>query len=225
VLPLFLGYVRDHSAFQIGLIMTVTGAAQLLSAPLATLAERRWPAVWVAGFGFALFTAGLACNAFETPRSDAGALFLPQVLRGAAVLFCLLPVTTVALEAQLAERLAHASALLNLTRNLGGAIGIALVDTVITVRPPAIGAQLAAKLLAGDRATALFVGLPAGLFHGIALHPSRAESRFARPLIERASATIAFNEAWLVLAAIMAIAFVLLPLVARPNRPSPSSGR
>ena len=213
VLPLFLGFVRHHSPLEIGIIMTVTGVAQLVAAPFAALAEKRFPATFVAGVGFALFTAGLAMNGFETPRSDAAELFWPQVLRGTSLLFCLLPLTTVALEGHDPRRLTHASALLNLMRNLGGALGIASVDTLINVRPRQIGEALAHKLLAGDRATARFVGLPLGRFHGIPIHPTHAETALARPLVERAAATAAFNEAWLLLAVVTAIAFLLLPLL------------
>jgi MFS transporter, DHA2 family, multidrug resistance protein len=218
VLPLFLGFVRRHSSLEIGIIMTVTGIAQLLSAPVAAWAEKHWPTIAVAGFGFALFTAGLLTNAFETPRSDAPQLFWPQVLRGAALLFCMLPLTTTALAMHGPEQLSHASALLNLMRNLGGALGIASVDTLINVRPAEIGKEIAARLLAGDRATAQFVGLPLGRFHGVPVHVTHAQEQLARPLVERAAATMAFNEAWLLLAVLMAAAFVLLPMLRSGDR-------
>lgn len=218
VLPLFLGFVRRHGPLEIGLVMTVTGAAQLLCAPLATFAERRWPAAWVAGFGFVLFTAGLTMNGFQTPRTDAAGLFWPQVLRGASLLLCLMPITTIALEEHASEQLAHASALLNLMRNLGGAIGIALVDTLINMRPPVVGEHIGRQLLAGDRATAIFVGLPAAMFRGVPLHPTHAQQELARPLVERAAATVAFNEAWLLLAALMLVSFALLPFLRRPSK-------
>jgi len=218
VLPLFLGFVRRHTSLEIGIIMTVTGVAQLLSAPVAAWAEKHKPAIVVAAVGFALFTAGLATNAFETPRTDAAGLFWPQVLRGAALLFCMLPLTTAALEMHGPEQLSHASALLNLMRNLGGALGIASVDTLINVRPARIGTEIAARLLAGDRATAQFVGLPLGRFHGVPVHVTHAQEQLARPLIERAAATSAFNEAWLLLAVLMCAALLLLPLLRSGDR-------
>lgn len=219
VLPLFLGFVRGHSPLEIGSIMTVTGIAQLVAAPLATLAEKRLPPTWVAGFGFALFAAGSFVNAGETPRSDFSDLLVPQILRGASVLFCILPITTVALESQPAAQLANASGLLNLMRNVGGAIGIGLVDTVVNVRPASVAARLAADLSAGSRRTAEYVGLPTSLFNGHALaHPDPAQVAFARPLVERAAATIAFNEAWALLGALMLASLVALPFLRREER-------
>ncbi|MDB5042674.1 MAG: transporter [Candidatus Eremiobacteraeota bacterium] len=221
VLPLFLGFVRRHSSLEIGLIMTVMGATQLIAAPLATLASKRFSAAWLTAVGLALFGAGLVLNAFSTPESDAAALFWPQVLRGAAAMFCILPLTTAALDPQPQGQLANASALLNLMRNLGGAIGIGIVDTVINVRPPAIASHLTTMLLAGNRDAAAFVGLPTSLFRGTPLHGvGPAQLAFARPLVERAALTVAFNEAWLILGGLTIAALAITPLL-RQNAPPP----
>ncbi|MGH7715995.1 MAG: DHA2 family efflux MFS transporter permease subunit, partial [Vulcanimicrobiaceae bacterium] len=91
VLPLFLGFVRFHTPLEIGEIMTVMGVAQLVAAPLATLADRRLPARWVVAIGFGLLAAGAFANAFETPTTDFAGLLVPQILRGAALLFCIVP--------------------------------------------------------------------------------------------------------------------------------------
>jgi DHA2 family multidrug resistance protein len=192
------------------------GAAQMLSAPFAAYAERRFSCVWVTALGFALFAAGLLLNSFETPATDAPELFLPQVLRGLAVLLCLIPVTNAALMGHDPVHLPQASALVNLVRNLGGAIGISIVDTLINLRPPALGHAIAAKLMAGDRATAAFVGLPLDRFNGTSLGSvTNGDQDFARPMVERAAATIAFNEAWTLLGVTMLIAICLIPLLKR----------
>src|SRR5262249_41392979 len=41
LVPVFLAFVRHHSAFEIGQTMVVMGAAQLVMAPLAVVVERR----------------------------------------------------------------------------------------------------------------------------------------------------------------------------------------
>jgi DHA2 family multidrug resistance protein len=216
LLPLFLGFVRYHTPLEIGIIMTVTGVAQLVAAPVATLADRRVPATAVAAFGFGLFAVGAFANAFETPRSDFSDLIVPQVLRGAAVLFCILPITNVALDAQPSAQLANASGLLNLMRNIGGAIGIGLVDTIVNVRPSAIASQLISDLKQGSHRVADFVGLPVDLVAGqtiATMDPS--DLAFVRPVITRAAATTAFNEGWIVLGALMVLSLVVLPLLHR----------
>lgn len=218
LLPLFLGFVRSHDSLEIGLIMTAMGAAQLATAPFAAYADARWQPARVAAIGMILFAAGMIWNGFETPRSDSHDLFWPQILRGCGVLLVMLPLTRVALAAQPLGRLADASAMVNLCRNLGGAIGIAVVDTISTDRAPRLGAGLAARLQDGDRDAARFVGLPLERFHGTPLGPiSAADRAFVKPLIDHAAATLAFNEAWLILGAVLCLALTLIPRL-RANR-------
>jgi DHA2 family multidrug resistance protein len=57
-----------------------------------------------------------------------------------------------------------ASRLFDLMRNLGGAIGLALIDTVIYGRLLFLGAAIRDRLQAGDFATAKSVGLPLDIF-------------------------------------------------------------
>lgn len=206
LMPVFLGLVRLHSAFEIGQVMLVTGVAQLLTAPIAVRVERRCDPRLLSAFGFALFGVGLGLSYFQTWETDFDQMLWPQVIRGVAIMFCLLPPTRLALGHLAGERVPNASGLFNLMRNLGGAIGIALIDTVIWVRAPIHVDRMVEKLLAGDAATALFVGLPIDRFTGKPLGPIDAETQeFVRPLVERAGLVSAINEAWAMMALAMAI--------------------
>src|SRR5262249_48697897 len=140
-------------------------------APLAASAERRFDRRLLAALGYTLFAAGLLANGTATYQTDFWGLFWPQVLRGAGVMLCLLPTTTIALALHAGDSLANASALFNVMRNLGGAIGISLVDTTLERRPPVHVSDIVARLQAGDRATALLVGLPPDKFNGTPLPP------------------------------------------------------
>ena len=160
LLPLFLGLVRGLGPIEIGTIMIVTGGAQLLIAPLATYAETRVDARAMTLLGYGLFAAGLFANAVATPAWDFDQLFWPQVLRGAAVMICLLPVTRLALGQLPPQQIAQGSAVFNLMRNIGGAVGLALIDTVIENRPAHHVDHIIERLQVGDREMASFVGLP-----------------------------------------------------------------
>ena len=134
MLALFLGLVRGHTPLEIGEIMMVSGAAQLVMAPVAALLEMRMNPRLLTAIGFVLFGLGFLTNGFVTPQSDFCGLFWPQILRGVAVMLCILPATRLALEGWAAKDVPDASGLFNLTRNLGGAIGIALIDTLVQTR-------------------------------------------------------------------------------------------
>ena len=212
LMPVFLAFVRGHNALEIGLIMLVTGVAQLAIAPAAVGLERRIDVRLLTAAGFALFAIGLGLSAFQTPQTDNDGMFWPQVIRGAAIMLCLLPPTRLALGALNASQVPDASGLFNLMRNLGGAIGLALIDTVIYSRAPTHGAEIGQKLLEGDVATAKFVGIPLDLFTAQRFGPLDATSQMLlKPLIEKAALTVAINDAWAVIAILTAMALIALP--------------
>ena len=202
LMPVFLAYVGQHDAFEIGQVMLVTGAAQLVAAPIVVWLERRIDARWLSLFGFALFAVGLSMSVSDTPRSDYDEMFWPQIVRGVAIMFCLLPPTRIALGHLSLDQVPDASALFNLMRNLGGAIGLALIDTLIFGRAPGHGAALGAKLMNRDETAFKFVGLPRPLDSTII---TQEMQDMARPAVERAALTIAVTEAWLLIAGLTAI--------------------
>jgi DHA2 family multidrug resistance protein len=214
LLPLFLGLVREHTPLEIGEIMIVCGVAQLAIAPLAAAAERRIDARLLTAAGYALFAAGLLTNGLATYETDFNGLFWPQILRGAGMMLCLLPTTAIALGTRSGDMLANASALFNLMRNLGGAIGISLVDTILERRPPVHVAELVTRLQAGDPGAALIVGLPVDKFHGVAMAPvDQATKEAVATMVERAALVMSFNEAWLVFGLLFVVAALATPLI------------
>jgi len=218
LLSLFLGVVRGHAPLAVGEVLIVFGGAQLLTAPFAAWAETRLDGRLLSALGFGLFGAGLIANGFTTITSDFDALFWPQVLRGLAVMFCLLPATRLALDCWPQAEVAEASGLFNLMRNLGGAIGIAAIDTVLTERMPGHVADLVARLQAGDPAAAALAGLPVRLFHNRPMGPvDPVVKALIEPMVQRAALTQACNEAWWLLGGLFLLALLLLPLM-RPQR-------
>ena len=99
LMPVFLAFVRGHDAFEIGTIMLVTGVAQLVTAPFAAFLESRIGARPLTAAGFALFALGLGLSYFQPRTADFEEMFWPQILRGVAIMFCLLPPTRIALGA------------------------------------------------------------------------------------------------------------------------------
>ncbi|MGY3694239.1 DHA2 family multidrug resistance protein [Bradyrhizobium sp. USDA 3240] len=220
LMPVFLGFVRRHDAFEIGTIMLVTGVAQLIAAPLAAILESRIGELLLTATGFALFALGLGLSAFQPRTADFGEMLWPQIMRGVAIMFCLLPPTRIALGTLPEAEVADASGLFNLMRNLGGAIGIALIDTILYGRSPIFGEDFRARLLTGDLNAAQAIGLdPMLLINRPPGPPDDATVAFIRPLVERASLALSVNEAWAMLACV-AIVGLLLVLLARDRMPA-----
>lgn len=220
LLPVYLGLVRDYGPLAIGEIMMVTGAAQLAMAPVATFLERRVDARLLIAAGYALLATGLVGNGFMTVATDFWGLFWQQLVRGGAVMLCLLPSTALALSGLDHARVPNASGLFNLMRNLGGAIGLALIDTVLEQRTPIHIASLVMRLQAGDASAARLVGLPTERFTGAPIGEVDAATRaLVAPLVERAGLVAAFNDAWLLIGGLTALSLLLL-LWRAPSRAS-----
>ena len=216
MMPVFLAYVRGHDALEIGMIMLVTGIAQLATAPVAVALERRWDARLLTAGGFALFGIGLGLSAFQTPQTDFAGMFWPQVIRGVAIMFCLLPPTRLALGHLAPAAVPDASGLFNLMRNLGGAIGLALIDSVIYGRAPVHATAIVHRLMAGDVATAKFVGIPLRLFLDRPAGPLDPITQdILTPMVERAAYTQAVNDAWAVVAVLTLAVLLSVPFARR----------
>jgi DHA2 family multidrug resistance protein len=218
LMPVFLAFVREHGALRIGEIMLVTGIAQLVSAPVAVALERRVEARLLTGLGFAVFGIGLAASAFQTVETDFREMFWPQLLRGGAIMFCLLPPTRLALGHLPPDLVPDASGLFNLMRNLGGAIGIALIDTVLYGRAPIHAEQLVARLQSGDADTAASIGIPPELLADRPAEIDAETEALVRPLVEKAAFTEAVDEAWALVATFALLGVVAIILTARLTR-------
>ncbi|WP_254605253.1 DHA2 family efflux MFS transporter permease subunit [Sphingomonas bacterium] len=211
LMPVFLILVRGHNALDTGRVMLVTGVAQLLAAPVAVVLEKRIEPRTLSLFGFTLFGVGLLMSGHATPDTDYPGMFAGQAVRGAAVMFCLLPPTRLALGHLPLAAVPNASGLFNVTRNLGGAIGLALIDTIMFGRTPIWGRWIVQRLLAGDVSVARAVGIPIDDFLAARGQPIDADTReLLRPMVEKLALVHAMNEAWLAVAAITIVAGVAI---------------
>ncbi len=134
LLPLYLARVRGLNSLQIGEIMFVTGLVQFLAAPIAGNLARRVDPRPVLAFGFALLAASTWSMTHLTMDWQFNELLWPQVMRGAALMFCIVPINVIALGTLPPQELKNASGLYNLTRNLGGAFGLAAINTAMIDR-------------------------------------------------------------------------------------------
>jgi DHA2 family multidrug resistance protein len=226
LMPVFFSYFRHHYAFEFGTIMLVTGVSQLVTAPIAGALESRLDPRLLSAAGFALFALGLGCSAMQSRVADFDEMFWPQVLRGVAIMFCLLPPTRLALGALTEAEVPDASGLFNLMRNLGGAIGIALIDTILYGRTGGHAEALRDRLIAGDITAARAIGLDLNLFRHRPPGASDATvETYLRPMVEKAAFAISTNEAWALLAIAALLGLLLVPFAGQPPRNSDADVR
>ncbi len=113
-----------------------------------------------------------------------------------------------ALETLPHKQVPDASGLFNMMRNLGGAVGIALIDTVLYGRTSGHAEAIRQRLIAGDITTAKAIGLDR--------LPSDLST--AASTIEQAAFATSANEAWALLAAVALLGLLIIPLArSRPH--------
>ena len=134
IYPVYLAVVRGYSSLMIGKTMFVTGFCMFLTAPLAgRLMTRVDPRVMIA-IGFTCFAVGTYQATFVTVDWDFWELLWPQIFRGVGLMLAMVPINTLALGTMPPMKMKNASGLFNLMRNLGGAVGLALINTMLDKR-------------------------------------------------------------------------------------------
>jgi len=224
LIPVFLGRVRGYNAMEIGTTVVVTGCAQLLSVIVAARASQSIDQRIIVTVGLSLFAFSLFLTSHMTPEWGFASFFWPQVLRGFSIMLCIVPSVQFALAGFAGPDLRYASGLFNLMRNLGGAIGIAVVNTWLAddtrYHVQRFGEALGAP---GGRGAEFLTGLAAQI--------SRTTSDAAQAMlmaqgeltkvVARESLTLAFNDvfrlmAWIFLAALIIVPFCRMPKDAAP---------
>jgi DHA2 family multidrug resistance protein len=221
VVPLYLGRVRGYSALEIGLTMMVTGLFQALSAPLAGNLAKHVDLRWMLGCGLALFGGGLWLNSHLTSEWGYWEMFLPQAVRGLSLMFCFVPINAVALGHLPPDKVQNASGLYNLMRNLGGAIGLAAINTTLTHRLDLHLSRLSDHLTAARGATtAMLDGLSARLAPILDGAADQAALKLVSQLARREAMTMAFGDVLLLMGGVFAFGLLLLPLLEPVRHPS-----
>jgi DHA2 family multidrug resistance protein len=217
--PLFLGYVRGYSAWQIGVAIASTGAASLIGIPFYIALAKRFDTRWLMMFGLGMFALSMWSFSDITHDWSGSELFLPQFLRGFPQVFAIAPAVTLGLGSLTPERLKYASGLFNMMRNLGGAIGIAACATLLNNRTNLHFLRLSEHLNSTNAAMQGMLNHVGATFAaangGDALHGHAAAVKQLWNLTYREARVMTFADAFLFIGICLAIATLLTPLMKR----------
>ena len=97
LVPMFLARVRGYDSLQIGETMFIAGISMFLGTPVAAWLMRRLDVRIVLGIGLTMFGVSLWWMGTLTTNSGFADFIMPQGLRGASVLFVMLPANQLAL--------------------------------------------------------------------------------------------------------------------------------
>jgi MFS transporter, DHA2 family, multidrug resistance protein len=223
--PLYLGQVRGYNAMQIGQVMFVTGVFMLISAPFARQLIVRLDPRLTVFVGVMLVGGSCFLQAHLTSQSAFWDFFWPQAMRGCGLIICFATLSTLALGTLPPSKIQSGSGLFNLTRNLGGAIGLAILSTLTDYFNVFHRTQLGEAMNIGnplfqERLAASIARLSA---MGVA-DPDKAALAQNIAMLNKEAAVMSFNNLFIVVAMCMGLSLLVLPFVRRPVQKADTSG-
>lgn len=222
--PVYLARVRGYSALMIGETMFVSGLTMLIAAPIAgRLAARIDPRLMI-GVGLLGFSFGVFEASHVTKDWDFRELILPQVFRGVSLMLCIIPVNNLALGTMSPDRMKNASGLFNLTRNLGGAIGLAIINTMINKRLDLHLARLQELVSWGNARALETLSTLTQAFAGRRPDAELAATKQLALLVRREALAMSLGDVFLALAVLFLAALALVPLMRQPREPVVGGG-
>jgi DHA2 family multidrug resistance protein len=227
VMPIYLATVKGLNSLQIGQYIMVTGLFQFASVFVAgRIAKKLGPRLTLA-LGLCGFGLGTLMNGNLTHDAGYWEFFWPQALRGFSLLFCFLPINYLTFGTLPPEEVKNASGLYNLMRNLGGAIGLAITNTLMIRLNKEYYAVLRERVTPGSTGTQALLGGLQEQFSDTSLPDSgQAALKQLYGLLMREADVLTANTLFHLLALVFFLALLLLPWIRKaPAAPVGAGGR
>jgi MFS transporter, DHA2 family, multidrug resistance protein len=213
VLPLYLSQIQGYNAMQIGQTIMWLGVPQLFVLPLVPWLMNRFDARFLISLGAALFASSCFMNSAMTHWTAMDQLRWSQLVRAFGSPLIFVPLTALATGQIPSSQAGSASSLFNMLRNLGGSIGIAVLSTMVTRREQLHSVRVGEKVTVFDPATAERLDQLTSSFvargHDGIRAGQEAISALAS-LVRREAFVMAYNDAFLIVALIMALSAVVV---------------
>ncbi|MCR2805902.1 DHA2 family efflux MFS transporter permease subunit [Paenibacillus soyae] len=133
LLPLFLQNALSYTPLEAGLVMLPGGILMGIMSPITGRLFDRFGAKWLCIIGLGLIGHTLIQFAFMTPSTNYGFIMLLNTLLMLGISMMMMPVMTNALNALPPKLYAHGTAIISTLQQVSGAIGTALLVTVMSI--------------------------------------------------------------------------------------------
>lgn len=215
--PLYLARVAHLSSGQIGATLWVTGITMLLFGPIMGTLARTSDPRRVLLFGFLMLALSTWMTRDITDEWRFTELFMPQVLRGIGLISCLTSISVTAFATLPMEYIKDAGGLFTLMRNLGGAIGLALINTIVLWRTNLHWGRLAESVNPGrpEVIAQLDALIALATDHGVADPEGAALREMGHQVLQQAL-VMSYADCFFVLSVLFVIAAVIPMLLKRP---------
>ena len=219
ILPAYLGQAQGYNSEQIGNVLAWTGLPQLVLIPLVPQLMKRFDTRYIAFTGLMIFAYSCFMNTAMSLDYAGDQLWIPNIVRAIGQAMVLTPLTSVTTGDIAPRDAAAASGISNMLRNLGGAIGTAVLATVITKREQFHSNIIGQSVTLGREEVRNRIAAMTDFFmaHGVP-DPAAAHQQAIIALgnsVKRQALVMGFSDTFAVLAGVLVLAAIAVLLTKR----------
>jgi DHA2 family multidrug resistance protein len=153
---------------------------------------------YIIAAGLVIFALGSWQMTSITRDYDFYELMLPQILRGIGMMLAMVPTNNIALGTLAPERVKNASGLFNLMRNLGGAVGLAIINQVLNERTDLHIARLQERVTWGNATATETLNMLTQRLQGMGDAALMAMKQLSQ-IVHRQAVVMGYGDAFLML--------------------------
>ncbi len=221
IFPLFVQGILLFTPTETGIVLLPAGLAILVAIGICgSVIQKGFDPRLLIGVGLTVFIAANWELGHLSPQSDSHSVLLGQILRGLGLGFLFIPLSVTAYSTLKGEQIAQGTALWNVSLQLGGSLGIAVLNTYVVNMTAYHRADLTSFLFSGsgalvERQSGLTQSLVA---HGVSLAqaPSAALTIIDNTVNAQAQ-TQAYDDAFLLIGMGFALMYPAILLLQRPK--------
>jgi MFS transporter, DHA2 family, multidrug resistance protein len=218
VLPLFLANIAGYSPRQIGGVIMWMGLPQIIMTPLAAKLAAKVDNRVLCSIGLAFFATSCFLNTTMSADTREAELILAQVCRALGQPLIIITLSNFAVHRIEAASLSSASSLYNMSRVLGGAVGTAILATMVTQREHLHSLRIGDAVSLGSGATSARIQELTAFYlgqHGDRVTAANQALATLDGLVRRESYVMAYNDCFFLLGCILLISIAVICMADR----------
>jgi DHA2 family multidrug resistance protein len=167
-------------------------------------------------FGLIMTSAFLILMSFSGPDSNEDNFFWPFILRGVGVAFMMMPILGLAVAGLKGKDLAQATGLSNMLRQLGGAVGIALINIYLDRQSADVRSNMLANISNFSDATAERLGAFTQMFSQAGYstdEAAQAANTMLNGLLTKQQMIVTYNNGFMTLGASILLCIPIIMMI------------